>query len=257
MALALNDWSAYRHTDDEDSPVFLSAAFSSRFSRSHFPELQAVVGEALPSLGVHPLLPSTLKHFGFACGDTKRPAYGDLVCNFKREWAWSLCIAFMSEVSQHRRTFVQPVGLPSSLGRVASSLPDVPLHHLDHGSPHVPWSHSSVLYLMHSAGAVPERNLRPWTDYATGCQSLFLAYDFKGDGFAARPNSPVAGPPRNKGGLGTTAREARRKRYRDLESHWLGQTGCAPLSRPVTIPWRVLRFLLSLPSVPLFGLDPN
>lgn len=187
------------------------------WSISHFPELLSVVGEALPSLGVRSILPYTLIHFGFACGDPKHPACDDLVYNFEREWAWTLCNAFMSEVSQHGRAFIQAVGMLSCLSRVAPLLPDVPLHPLQDGPPHVPWFYISILDLMHRVGAVPECNRHLWTNYTIGSQSLFLPYDFEGDFFVARPNSPVVGPSRNKGGVRSTAREARRKLYRDLE----------------------------------------
>ena len=59
---------------EEVGRVFLSAAISPGLSRSDFPELPAVVGEALPSLGVNPLLPYALKHLGFACVDPKHSA---------------------------------------------------------------------------------------------------------------------------------------------------------------------------------------
>ena len=71
IALAPTDWSAYRHRDEEDGRVLPSASFSPGLSRGDFPELPVAVGESLPSLGVHPLLPYVVKHFGFACSDPR------------------------------------------------------------------------------------------------------------------------------------------------------------------------------------------
>ena len=116
IALSPNDWSAYCHTEDENARVFPSAAFSPGLLRSDFPVLPAAVGEALLSLRVHLLLPYALKHFGFACRDPKHPAYADLVYNFEGKWAYSLCNAFMIQVSLHGRAFVQPLGVLSFLG---------------------------------------------------------------------------------------------------------------------------------------------
>ena len=166
---------------------------------------------------MHVLLPYVVKHFGFACSDPRHPVYDELVYDFEREWAWCLCSAYMNEVWLHGRAFVQPVEVPSFLGRLAPTLPDVPFHPSERCSPPIPWSCSSVLDLMHHAVAVPERNRRPWTDYTTGTRSLFLAYDFQGDAFMARLNPPAAGYWRSKGGVGSAVREARRKRYRDLD----------------------------------------
>ena len=217
IALASTDWSGYWHRDEEDGRVFLSASFSPGLSRGDFPELPVAIGGSLPSLGVHPLLPYVVKHFGFACSDPRHLVYEDLVYSLEQEWAWCLCGAYMNEVWLHGRAFVPPVEVLSFLGRLAPTLPDGPFHPVERGSPPVPLSYSSVLDLMHRAVMVPERNRQPWIDYSTGTRSLFLAYDCQGDGFLARPNPPAAGSSRSKGGVGSAVREARRKRHRDLD----------------------------------------
>ena len=79
------------------------------------------------------------------------------------------------------------------------------------------WSYSSVLDLMLRAGAVAERNRRPWTDCTTATRGQFLAYDCRTDAFVARPSPPVLRPSRSKGGLGSFAREVCQKRHRNLD----------------------------------------
>ena len=63
IAVPHHDWAAYRHEDEEDSRVVRSSAFASGLVASDFAELPPSVKESLPLLGVHSLLPPTLKHF--------------------------------------------------------------------------------------------------------------------------------------------------------------------------------------------------
>ena len=173
-----------------------------------------------PSLGVHLLLPYFLKHFGVACSDPSHPAFADLMYNVEREWAWALGNAFMNEVSIHGRVFVQPIEVLAYLGRVAWDLLSVPLHLLERSTRHVPWTYSFALGLMHQANEVGDRHLRYWSEFATGDQSSFLAYDRRGDAFVARSTGvgPSSGRPWGEGGVGSASREARKKRYWDLDN---------------------------------------
>ena len=61
---------------------------------------------------------------------------------------------------------------------------------------------------------------RPWTAFSTGEHSVFVLYDFRGDGFLSRSiSTPLR--PRSAGlrsGVGSAARLARRTRYRDLDA---------------------------------------
>ena len=124
---------------------------------------------------------------------------------------------FMNEVSINGRVFVQPGAVLSFLGRVAPELPNVPLNPLEHGSQHVPWSYSFVLYLMHCSLDVEVWHYRPWTDYTTNVRSTFMAYDRRADAFVARPHPSAGNTSRGGAGVGLAARETLRKRYRDLD----------------------------------------
>ena len=220
VAIAPHDWAAYRHSGEEVGRVFRSASFEGGLSPQDFPRLPAIVGETLPSFGVHPLLPYVLKHFGVACSDPSHPAFADLMYNFEREWAWALGNAFMNEVSIHGRVFFQPIEVLAYLGRLAWDLPSATLHPLERSTRHMPWTYSFALGLMHRANEVGDRHLRYWSDFATGEQSSFLAYDRRGDAFVARSTAvgTSSGGPSGGGGVGSASREARKKRYRDLNS---------------------------------------
>ena len=215
--LAPHDWSSYRQAGEVDGRVLRSALFERGLSTDDFPELPTSIREVFSSLGVHVLLAYALKHFGYACSDRHHPAHEVFIYNVEREWAWSVGNAFMNEVSVNARFFVQPGAVLCFLGRVAAELPDVPLHPHEHGTQHVPWSYSFVLDLMHPSLEVAVCHHRPWTDYTTNVRSNFLAYDRRADALVARPNPPAGPTSRGGGGVGSAAREARRKRYRNLD----------------------------------------
>ena len=220
VSIAPHDWAAYRHSGEADGHVFRSASFKEGLSPSDFPRLPEMVRVALPSLGVYPLLPYILKQFGVACADWTHPAYDDLIHNVEREWAWALGNAFLNEVSIHGRVFVQPTGVLAHLGRVAWSLPSIPLHPLERSTPHVPWNYAFVLELMHRAYAAGDRHLRHWNDFTTGSQASFLLYDHKSDAFVTGPAVPAHSYMcrASGGGVGSASRLARRKRHHDLDS---------------------------------------
>ena len=123
----------------------------------------------------------------------------------------------MNEVSVNGRVIVQPGAVLSFLGRVAPELLDVRLHPLDNGTQHVPWSYFFVLELMHRSLDVAGRHHRTWTDYTTNFCRNVLAYDRRSEAFVARPNPPAGGTSRGSAGVGSVARESRRKCYRDLD----------------------------------------
>ena len=87
VPISTHDWAVYRRSDEEDGRVFRASAFERVLSPGDFPPLPTVVREALPSLGVHPLLPYLPKHFAFICADPRHPAYTAVVFNLEREWA--------------------------------------------------------------------------------------------------------------------------------------------------------------------------
>ena len=138
VGFAHHDWSAYRHPDEADGRIIPSAAFASGLSSGDFPVLPLDVRESFPSLGVHPLLPPVLKHFGFACADSQHPARSRLAYNCQREWAWSVCCAFMAEVHVNARVFLQPLQTVTHFERLVTSLPDASVHPSERGSSHVP-----------------------------------------------------------------------------------------------------------------------
>ena len=130
VAVAHHDRAAYRGPDEADDRVFRSSAFVRGLNSGDFPSLPNAVMSSFPSLGVHPLLPFILKHFGYACVDARHPARALLQHNVEREWAWSISNAFMSEVSINRRVFVQPSRVLAYLEGVFGDLPNVSLHPL-------------------------------------------------------------------------------------------------------------------------------
>ena len=205
IAVSPHAWATYRQCAEDDGRFFRSVSFEPGITAKDFPELHEAVREALPSLGVHALLPYALKHFGYACADPYHPAHSDLEQNFEREWAWSLGNAFMAEVRVNGRVFVQPIGVLASLERVASEIPAVPLHPLEQKSQHTMWSFTSVLSLMHRACQVTERTHRLWTDYTTGDRSAFILYDLRGDAFVAKTASsqPPSMPTGSGAGVGS------------------------------------------------------
>ena len=140
--------------------------------------------------------------------------------NVEKEWTWAVGNAFMNEVSIHGRVFVQPTGVLAHLGIVAWDLPIVSLHLLERSSLHVPWTCAFALELMHRACDVEDRHLHYWTDFTTGINSSFLAYDPRGDTFVARLVVVTPSPRRSGvvGRVGSAPRSSRKKRYRDLDS---------------------------------------
>ena len=146
----------------------------------------------------------------------------------------------MDEVSVNGRVFVQPGAVLSFLGKVALELPDDLLHPLDHGTQYVAWSYSVVIDLMHRSLDVAVCHHRPWMAYTTNVRNTFLAYDRRADAVVARPNTPAGGTSRGGAGVGLAAREAGRKRYRDLDgelstpSLW-GRILSAPLPLPMQL----------------------
>ena len=186
----------------------------------NFPELPSSVRDSFPSVEVHPLLPPALKHFGFACADSAHPAHLRLAYNYEREWAWSLCSAYMTEVSIKERVFVQTCQIIAWIERLAPGLPNASLHPLEHHSTHLLWAFEAVVDLMVRASEVSGRHHHSWMDFTTGTRSAFLAYDARGDAFLSRPvDSPSRRLPTGKrGGVGSEARKGRWKRYRDLDA---------------------------------------
>ena len=153
VAVAHNDWAAYRGPDEADDRVFRSSSFVGGLTPGDFPALLNAVIGSFPSLGIHPLLPFILKHFGYACADPCHPGRALLQHNCDREWAWSISSAFMCEISVNRRVFVQPSRLLAYLEWTIAGLPNLRLHPLERNSPHVVWTFSSALELMQRASA--------------------------------------------------------------------------------------------------------
>ena len=207
VAITPPDWTVHRRSDKEYGRVFRASTVENGPSPGYFPPLPAVVREALPSLGVHTLLPFVLKHFSIVCADPQHPAYVDVMYNLEREWAWSLGNPLMNEVSVQNRVFVQPPEMLAFLGKVAADLLRVPLHPLERISTYVSWSGAAVLQLMHHADAVLERNRRPCTYFMTGDRSTFLAYYPGADAFVARstPKLSSSDRPVRGGGVGSAA----------------------------------------------------
>ena len=220
VAVAHFDWTAYRAAGEEDGRVFLSAAFERGLSVRNFPELPPSVRDSFPSVRVHRLLPPVLKHFGFACADSAHPAHPCLVYNYEREWAWSPCSAYMTEVSINERALIQPCQTISWIERQAPGLLNASLHPLEHHSPHLLWAFEAFVDMMVRASEVSERHHHSWMDFTTGTRSAFLAYDTRGNAFLSRPAaSPSRRLPTGKReGVGSEARKGRRKRYRDLDA---------------------------------------
>ena len=220
IAVAHLDWAAYRRDDEKDGRVFRSACFEHGLSPADFPVLPAMVRDSFPSLGVHPLLPYVLKYFGYAFAEEIHPAYPTLVSHREREWAWSVCNAVSTELGVNGRVFVQSAATLDFLERVTPGLPRVSLNPSDRGYSHVVWTYAAVLDLLRRAGEVGEHIHRPWTDFSTGERSVFVLYDFRGNGFLARSTATPLRP-RSAGlrsGVGSAARSARRKRYRDPDA---------------------------------------
>ena len=192
VGFAHHDWVAYRGENEADGRVVPSAALASSLAVRDFAVLPAGVRESFPFLGVHPLLPPILKHHGIACADRQYPAHSRLAFNYEREWAWSVCCAFMSEVCMNRRAFVQPKPTVAFVRRVASGLPDVALHPSEHSSAHVPWTFSHAIDLMGRTSEITPQHHRSWMDYTTGARSAYLPHDPTGDAFVAR--SPLRPP---------------------------------------------------------------
>ena len=220
MAVAHLDCLAYRAAGEEDGGVFLSAAFERSLSVRDSPELRPSVRDSIPFVGVHPLLPPVLKHFGFACADSVHPAHPRLAYNYEREWAWSLCSAYMTEVSVSERVFIQPCQTIAWIEPLAPGLPNASLHPSERHSPQRLWAFEAVVDLMLRASEVSEQHHHSWMDFTTGTRSAFLAYDARGDAFLSCPvDSPSRRLPTGKrGGVGSEARKGRWKRYRDLDA---------------------------------------
>ena len=126
----------------------------------------------------------------------------------------------MSEVSINRRVFVQPSRVLAYLEGVVEDLPNVSLHPLEPNSPHELWTFSSALELMHRASDASTGVHRLWTDFTFGERVVFLPYDARSDSFVACSGSS---PKRfscaeARGGVGSEARETRRKQHRDLDA---------------------------------------
>ena len=73
VAVAHHDWAAYRGPDEADDRVFRCSSFVGGLTPGDFPALPNAVMGPFPSLGIHPLLPFILKHFGYACADPRHP----------------------------------------------------------------------------------------------------------------------------------------------------------------------------------------
>ena len=220
VAVAHFDWSAYPAAGEEDGCVFLSAAFERGLSVHDFPELPPSVRDSFPSVGVHPLLPPVQKHFGFACADSAHPAHPRLAYNYEREWDWSLCSAYMTEVSINERVFIQLCQTIAWIERLTPGLPTAFFHPLEHHSPHLLWAFEAVVDLMVRASEVSDLHHHSWMDITTGTRSAFLAYDARGDAFLSRLVTSPSGrlPTGKRGGVGSEARKGRRKRYRHLDA---------------------------------------
>ena len=159
-AVAHHDWAAYRGPEEADDRVFWSSAFVGGLTPGDCPSLPNAIMGSFPSLGIHPLLPFILKHFGYASTDAHHPARALLLHNCEREWVWLVSNAFMSEVSINQREFVQPSKVLAYLERVIVGLRNVSLHPLERNSPHVLWTFGSALELMQrasGAGTVTRR----------------------------------------------------------------------------------------------------
>ena len=220
VSFSHRDWSTYRHREERDGRVVPSSAFASGLAPGDFAPLPTDIWDAFPSLGVHPLLPPVMEHFGFACADTQQPAHPQLAYNYGRKWAWSVCCAFMAEVHVNARVFLQPLDTIAFVERLAVGFPDASLHPSERGSCHVPWTFEHTVGLMVRAGDVSARHHGSWVDYSMGTQSFFLTYDARADVFVARPPpvSPAVGVAVNRGGVGSESWRGRRKRYRDLDA---------------------------------------
>ena len=96
----------------------------------------------------YPLLPPVMKHFGFACADLQHPAHPRLTYNYEREWAWSVCCAFMTEKYVAARAFLQPSHLVAYLQPLVTKLPDATMHLSERSSSHVPWIFERAVGLM-------------------------------------------------------------------------------------------------------------
>ena len=195
IAVAHHDWAVHRHEDEEDSCVFRSSAFAAGPVASDFAELPRSVKESLPSLGVHHLLPPTLKQFGFSCMDRKHPVNPRLVLNHEREWACALCIAYMTEVCVNSRGIIQPTQTIAFLERVKLGLPNASIHPSKRASPHGLWTFGAVVGFMLRASVISEQNLHPWLDFTTSSKAFFLEYSTENDVFLSRTSSrsPVRG----------------------------------------------------------------
>ena len=219
VAVAHQDWAAYRGPVEADDRVFRSSSFVGGLTPGDFPSLPNAVMGSFPSMGIHPLRPFILKHFGYPCADTRHPGRALLQHNCDREWAWSISKAFMCEVSINRRVLVQPPRLLAYLERTIERLPNLRLHPFERNSSHVVWKFGSALVLMQRTSAAGAGAQRLWTDFTFGERTAFLPYDARSDAFVACESGPSRFPGAAAlGGVGSAAREARRKRYRDLDA---------------------------------------
>ena len=177
-----------------------------------------------------------LKHLGFACADSAHPDHPRLAYNYERDWAWSLCSAYMTEVSINEGVFIQPCQTIAWIKRLASGLPNASLHLLEHHSPHLRWAFEAVGDLMVRASDVSERHHHSLMEFTTGTRSAFLAYDARGDAFLSRPAaSPSRRLPAGKpGGRSSEARKGTRERYRDLDA--VAPVSVFPSSLPTHAP---------------------
>ena len=185
--------------------MFRSSAFPSGLVASDFAELPPSVKESLPSLGVHPLLPPTLTHFGFSCMDRQHPVHPRLVFNYEREWAWALCSAYMAEVCVNSRIFIQPTQTIAFLERVTPGIPNASIHPSERASPHELWTFGAVVGFMLRASVISEQHLHPWVDFTTSSKAFFLEYDTANDVFLSRTSSrsAVRGGKGRRAGVGS------------------------------------------------------
>lgn len=220
IAVLPHYWATFRHREEDDGRVFKSASFEQGITTRDFPELPEAVRGSLLSLGVHAPLPYALKHSSFACSDLAHSAHADLVYNVERKWAWALGNAFMTQVHVKRCAFVQPVGVPSFLGRVASDLPVVLLHLLEANSKHATWSrrlcaipHAPCLSSTR-ANAAPIDRLH----HARAKRFSAVRYAIRRIRGKAVLPPPSAAPTGRGAGVGSVCQEAQRKRHREVHS---------------------------------------
>ena len=126
------------------------------------------------------------------------------------------------------------------------------------------WSISSLLEFIHRACQVGERQGRSWTDFITGERSAFLQYEIRTGAFIARNRSMQlpSGSATSGGGIGSVAREARRKGNRDLDGE-APPVPSLPMTpfRPSALPdesYCTMPVIYTVPAVPPLGVrDPS